>query len=405
MAELRVDALTASQERMKREVGAFFEDVSRARPLVLFLDDLHWADVSTIDILNYLAGRFADMRVLVLATYRPAEMALAQHPFLGIASDLRSRGLFEEIALGFLAPADVDRYLALEFPEHRFPADFSALIHAKTEGSPLFMADLVRYLRDSGRIVDDRRRVGPGAVDVGPAARPARIGAQHDRAQDRAARRAGPRAAAGGQRAGARVRFGHRRRSARDGSGRRRGAAGRARARARVRQARRRARVSGPDADAALQLRARAVSERALRLAAADAPRGAQRPRGASRSSRTASRRPRAPRRLAVLFEAARDFATQRAVTTSWPRSTRSACIRLPRGAVAGRTRAEGAARAARRSRADAAGARPADDPRPGAADDEGLGRARARAGVRARARALPRCSTTRPKCFPCSGR
>ncbi len=107
---------------MKRELGAFFQDVSRAQPVVLFLDDLHWADVSTIDILNYLAGRFADMRVLVLTTYRPAEMALAQHPFLGIANDLQSRGLFEEIALAFLAPADVDRYLALEFPEHRLPA-------------------------------------------------------------------------------------------------------------------------------------------------------------------------------------------------------------------------------------------------------------------------------------------
>ncbi len=154
MADLRVDALTASQERMKREVGAFFQDISGARPVVVFLDDLHWADVSTIDILNYLAGRFADMRVLVLTTYRPAEMALAQHPFLGIANNLRSRGLFEEIALGFLAPADVDRYLALEFPEHHLPAEFSALIHAKTEGSPLFMADLVRYLRDSGGIVE-----------------------------------------------------------------------------------------------------------------------------------------------------------------------------------------------------------------------------------------------------------
>ncbi len=154
MTELRVDALTASQERMKREVGAFFQDVSTARPVVVFLDDLHWADVSTIDILNYLAGRFAAMHVLVVATYRPAEMALAQHPFLGIANNLRSRGQFEEIGLGFLAPADVERYLALEFPEHQLPPDFSLLIHAKTEGSPLFMADLVRYLRDSGGIVE-----------------------------------------------------------------------------------------------------------------------------------------------------------------------------------------------------------------------------------------------------------
>jgi tetratricopeptide (TPR) repeat protein len=154
MADLRVEALTASQERMKREVGAYFQDISRTRPVILFLDDLHWADVSTIDILNYLAGRFADMRLLVLASYRPAEMALAQHPFLNIANNLRTRGLFEEISLAFLEPADVDRYLALEFPEHRLPPDFSVFIHAKTEGNPLFMADLVRYLRDSGGIVE-----------------------------------------------------------------------------------------------------------------------------------------------------------------------------------------------------------------------------------------------------------
>jgi tetratricopeptide (TPR) repeat protein len=156
MTEVRADAHSVSQERMKREIGAFFEDSSRAHPIVMFLDDLHWADVSTVDILNYLAGRFGDMRLMVLTTYRPAEMALAQHPFLGISHNLRLRGLFQEVALGFLEPQDVDRYLALEFPDHGFPTEFAALVHAKTEGSPLFMADLVRYLRDSGSIVDGK---------------------------------------------------------------------------------------------------------------------------------------------------------------------------------------------------------------------------------------------------------
>ena len=156
MTNLRDDVRAASQERMKRELGALFQDVSRQHPVVLFLDDLHWADVSTIDMLNYLAGRFADMRLLVVTTYRPAEMALAQHPFLGISRDLRAHGVFEEVALGFLEPAEVERYLALEFPEHHFPAEFPALIHARTQGSPLFMADLIRYLRDTGRIVEDK---------------------------------------------------------------------------------------------------------------------------------------------------------------------------------------------------------------------------------------------------------
>jgi tetratricopeptide (TPR) repeat protein len=96
------------------------------------------------------------MRLLVLLTYRPSEMALAQNRFVGVSGDLRARGLFEEIPLQFLAAADVERYLALEFPGHSFPPAFASFIHAKTEGTPLFMADLVRYLHDSGCIAEEQ---------------------------------------------------------------------------------------------------------------------------------------------------------------------------------------------------------------------------------------------------------
>ena len=155
-AEMNKDAPAASQERMKRELSALFEELSRIRPLVVILDDLHWADVSTVDILNYLASRLGKMRLLVLLTYRPSEMALAQNRFVGVSGDLRARGLFEEIPLQFLAAADVERYLALEFPGHSFPPAFASFIHAKTEGTPLFMADLVRYLHDSGCIAEEQ---------------------------------------------------------------------------------------------------------------------------------------------------------------------------------------------------------------------------------------------------------
>ncbi len=168
LGEVRQASPAASQERMKRELGALLQEISRIRPVVLFIDDLHWADVSSVDILNYLAGRFSDMRLLVLTTYRPAEMALAKYPFVAIRSDLQSRGLFEEVGLGFLEPPDVERYLALQFPGHAFPKDFAQAIHAKTEGSPLFMADLVRYLRDTGGIAQEQGTwvVARGVSDV-----------------------------------------------------------------------------------------------------------------------------------------------------------------------------------------------------------------------------------------------
>jgi serine/threonine protein kinase/predicted ATPase len=147
-AELR----TASQERMKRELGVFVHQVSQATPLVLFFDDLHWADVSTVDMLSYLAAKLENQRVLIIVTYRPSDMLLARHPFLQIKPDLQARGILREIALGFLSIDDIAQYVALEFPGHRFDAAFASLIHEKTEGSPLFMADLVHYLRDCGAI-------------------------------------------------------------------------------------------------------------------------------------------------------------------------------------------------------------------------------------------------------------
>jgi hypothetical protein len=151
-ARLLAEVKAASQERMKRELANFLQSVAHPRPLVLFFDDLHWADVSTIDLLSFLAGKFVVMRVLIVVTYRPSEMLLAKHPFLQIKPDLQSPGVCRELLLEFLNEAEIAEYLALEFAGHRFPAEFPQLIHAKTEGSPLFMADLVRYLRDRGVI-------------------------------------------------------------------------------------------------------------------------------------------------------------------------------------------------------------------------------------------------------------
>ena len=150
--QLREETKIASPERMKRELAALFEAISKTRPLVLFLDDLHWADVSTVDVLNYLAQRFGDLRIFVMATYRSAEMVMSKHPFLQVSQDLQTRGLLQELALEFLGAADVERYLDLEFPGHELPAAFSTMIHEKTGGSPLFMVDLLRDLKARGAI-------------------------------------------------------------------------------------------------------------------------------------------------------------------------------------------------------------------------------------------------------------
>ena len=113
-----ISSLTSlSQERMKRELSSLLETLSREVPLVLCFEDLHWADISTIDLLAYLGSRLDSMRLLIVTTYRPADLLLAKNPFLQIKFDLQSRGLCRDLPLEFLGPDDVNRYLSLAFPQ------------------------------------------------------------------------------------------------------------------------------------------------------------------------------------------------------------------------------------------------------------------------------------------------
>jgi len=151
-ARALVNVQATSQERLKRELATFIEELSRVSPLVIFFDDVHWSDISTIDVLAYLTTRLGSMRVLVIATVRPAELLMSKHPFAQLKLDLQARGICREVSLDFLTASEVAEFVDREFSGHELPDGFAALIHAKTEGSPLFMVDLLRYLRTEGTV-------------------------------------------------------------------------------------------------------------------------------------------------------------------------------------------------------------------------------------------------------------
>ena len=143
-----------SLEQLKRELAALVREVTRVGRLVLFLDDLHWADLSTVELVNYVASRFDSLPVLILGTYRPADLRLSRHPFLRVKLELQTRGLYTDFELGLLSRSEVEGYLALEFPSHGFPPDFATTIHSKTEGNPLFLVNVIRHLRDRNIIAN-----------------------------------------------------------------------------------------------------------------------------------------------------------------------------------------------------------------------------------------------------------
>jgi serine/threonine protein kinase/predicted ATPase len=147
-----------SQQAMLREFCNLLEEVSRLGPVVLFFDDVHWADASTVDLLAYLGRHGRRLRVLVVVTFRPTEMLLGPHPFHRVKLELQAQGVCSELPLRLLGRQQVDSYLSLAFPGHGFSPEFAELIHGRTEGSPLFMVDLLRYLRERGVIIQSQGR-------------------------------------------------------------------------------------------------------------------------------------------------------------------------------------------------------------------------------------------------------
>ncbi|MGA7613778.1 MAG: protein kinase [Thermoanaerobaculia bacterium] len=140
------------QDRMKREIAGFLERASAMAPLIFVLEDVHWADASTADLISFLAARHESLRLLLVSSFRPSELARTRGPFLTVHQELVARGVGREVEVAFLDADEVASYLDREFPGHHFPPEISKLIHEKTEGSPLFIVDVIRYMKDRGII-------------------------------------------------------------------------------------------------------------------------------------------------------------------------------------------------------------------------------------------------------------
>ena len=151
--DLQRRTVGATQERMLREIAEAFEVLTAERTLVLVLEDLHWADVSTLELLALLARRPDPARLLVIGTYRPLEVLGNGHPLNGVIHELHAHGLCEELALGLLSEEDVATYLQERFPHSVFPLRLAEVLHRRTEGNPLFVVSAIDDLVGQGMIV------------------------------------------------------------------------------------------------------------------------------------------------------------------------------------------------------------------------------------------------------------
>jgi predicted ATPase len=150
---LQREVLGSTHGRMVREICEALEAMCAKDPLIVVLEDLHWADTSTLDLISAFARRREPAKLLVIGTYRPVDVVLSQSPVKGLKHDLLIRRLCHEIALERLEESDVAEYLAHEFPNHHFPSGLAKLIHHNSGGNALFMATIVRDIEERGLIV------------------------------------------------------------------------------------------------------------------------------------------------------------------------------------------------------------------------------------------------------------
>jgi DNA-binding winged helix-turn-helix (wHTH) protein/tetratricopeptide (TPR) repeat protein len=153
---LQRELVGATPGRMIREMCELLEQLADAAPLLLLFEDLHWSDPSTVDVLVSVARRRTPARLLLIGTYRPVDVVLAQHPLKVASHSLKVNHVSREIALSPLDETQVADYLAGADASRDPPvAQLAHWVRKQTDGNPLFMVTVIEHLRDRGHIIRD----------------------------------------------------------------------------------------------------------------------------------------------------------------------------------------------------------------------------------------------------------
>jgi len=136
--------------RLYQAVTGFLRNAAAVRPLVIVLEDLHDADRGTLDLLLHLSRNLAGSRLLLVGTYRDIEVDRS-HPLSATLAELRRTSGFRRVLLRGLTADEVQRMLSgLSGQDVRW--ELAEAVHRQTEGNPLFVQEVLRYLVEEGLI-------------------------------------------------------------------------------------------------------------------------------------------------------------------------------------------------------------------------------------------------------------
>jgi class 3 adenylate cyclase len=138
--------------RMFESVVTLLELWARDRGLLLVLDDVHWADSSTRHLLDYVARRLTASRVMLLATFRSDELD-RRHPLTRMVQVWQRTGAAETVSVDAMTPEQVTEMIASILDAESVSTELGSLVHARSEGNPFVLEELLREAVDRREIV------------------------------------------------------------------------------------------------------------------------------------------------------------------------------------------------------------------------------------------------------------
>ncbi|MEX2159951.1 MAG: AAA family ATPase [Dehalococcoidia bacterium] len=158
----------AERVRLFDSVAEFLRNATNATPIVLVLDDIHWADKPSLLLMRHLARGVADQRLLIIGAYRDVELDRT-HPLAEVVATLRREQPYQRVLLRGLPQEDVLALLgAIEPSEESAPGRqaLAVALYQETEGNPFFVREVLAHLIEEGQIV---HRDGRWQANVGSA--------------------------------------------------------------------------------------------------------------------------------------------------------------------------------------------------------------------------------------------
>ncbi|HSV70948.1 MAG TPA: AAA family ATPase [Methylibium sp.] len=145
-------------------ITGFWQRAAARRPLLLLLDDLHCADVPSLKLLEFVVRECADSMLLVVGTYRDAEVTRS-HPLQDTVAMLARQSGTQRLKLGGFSAAETASFV--QAVGGRTAPELATALHQRTDGHPLFLTELARLLEDTRACTPaDLRRVPEGVHEV-----------------------------------------------------------------------------------------------------------------------------------------------------------------------------------------------------------------------------------------------